>query len=376
MSDDTRIEAGARAEAQARAIEAPSPMEMRDPGMRAELMRAIIWVSVVLAIVLLYVLAQPLLLIVGGLVFAAMLDGGARLLGRVLPIGRGWRVALVAVLALIFLVGVIFYAGLTLVSQFTALKTLVLAQVTRVEGWATQLGVMPPGGAGGGIGELGKQLMGSLGQLTSAVGTALGGVTSGAMIVVLGLFFAAEPRIYERGLAWLIPEDKRAAFFETSRDMASTLRRLMAGRLFGMAFEGVVVAITLSIVGVPFALLLGVITGLLAFLPNIGAIVSGALTILVGFSAGSTTGFLAIGVYVIVQILDGYIVVPIVARRAVDLAPALVLGMQLLLGALFGLLGLMFADPIVAMTKVALERRSGIDPKEDQKSKPTGTLRQ
>jgi predicted PurR-regulated permease PerM len=121
---------------------------------------------------------------------------------------------------------------------------------------------------------------------------------------------------------------------------------------------------------VPFALLLGLITGILAFLPNIGAIVSGVLTVLVGFSAGSTTGFLAIGVYVLVQIFDGYVVVPTVARRSVDLAPALVLGMQLLLGALFGLLGLMFADPIVAMTKVALERKSGIDPQQSAKDAP------
>lgn len=368
MSDATdAAQSDARAQAAAASIEAPSPMEMRDPGMRRELGRAIIWVSVILAVVLLYVLAQPLLLIVGGLVFASMLDGGARLLGKILPIPRGWRIALVAILALAFIAGVFFYAGYQIVGQFAALKSLVMAQVSRVEGWAQQLGVMPQDGGAGGIGEIGKQLMGSFGVLTSAVGTAIGGITSGAMIVVLGLFFAAEPRIYERGLAWLIPEDKRAGFFQTSRDMASTLRRLMAGRLVGMAAEGIFIWIALSIVGVPFALLLGIITGLLAFLPNIGAIISGALTILVGFSAGTTTGFLAVGVYVVVQIFDGYVVVPIVARRAVDLAPALVLGMQLLLGALFGLLGLMFADPIVAMAKVALERKSGIEPESVQK---------
>ncbi|WP_313790166.1 AI-2E family transporter [Sphingomonas oryzagri] len=346
-------------------MQAPAPVELRDPRTRFELVKAIIWVSVVLSVVLIYVLAQPLLLIVGGLVFASMLDGGARLLGRILPIPRGWRVALVAVLAFAFLIGVFFYAGLTLVSQFQALKELVMSQFQRIEGWASQYGVVPKGGPD--VGALGKQLMGSLGQLTSAVGVALGGISSVAMIVVLGLFFAAEPKIYERGLAWLIPADKREGFFETSADMAHTLRRLMAGRLIGMAAEGLFIWIALSIVGVPFALLLGLITGILAFLPNIGAIVSGVLTVLVGFSAGSTTGFLAIGVYVLVQIFDGYVVVPMVARRSVDLAPALVLGMQLLLGALFGLLGLMFADPIVAMAKVALERKSGLDPAEEAK---------
>src|SRR3546814_11850232 len=66
----------------------------------------------------------------------------------------------------------------------------------------------------------------------------------------------------------------------------------------------------------------------------------------------------AIGVYLIVQTVDGYIIVPMVARRSVDLAPALVLAAQLLFGALFGIVGLVLADPIVAMIKVALERRS------------------
>ena len=340
-------------------VETPGPVEMRDPQTRAELKRAIVWVSVVLAVVLTYVLAQPLLLIVGGMVFAAMLDGGSRLLGHVLPIPRGFRIAIVAVCGLAFLVGVVWYAGFELIGQFEALKALVANQLLRIQGWASTLGLMPKGGPAR---DIGRQLMGSLGQLTSAVGTALGAVSSLAMIMVLGLFIAAEPRIYERGLAWMLPLDQREAFYVTTADMAHTLRRLMAGRLLGMSVEGLFIWIALSIVGVPMAGLLGLITGTLAFLPNIGAIVSGAITILVGFSKGTDTGLLAIGVYVLVQIFDGYVVVPMVARRSVDLAPALVLSMQLLLGALFGILGLMFADPIVAMAKVALERRSRLDP--------------
>jgi predicted PurR-regulated permease PerM len=132
----------------------------------------------------------------------------------------------------------------------------------------------------------------------------------------------------------------------------------MAGRLVGMAAEGLFVGIALTLIGVPMAPLLGVLTGLLAFLPNIGGIVSGALIVLVGFSAGTNIGIYAIFVYVAVQTFDGYVVVPMVARRAVDLPPALVLGCQLLFGALFGILGLALADPIVAMVKVLLEEKS------------------
>ena len=340
--------------------EEPGPNELRDPLIREELKRATVWVAVVVAVVLAYVLAQPLLLIVGGMVFAAMLDGGARLLGRVLPIPRGWRIAITALLALLFLLGVFLLAGVQLAGQFGALKTTVIQQIGRLQAWLTVRGLLPPDAAS----SIGKELMGSVGRVTSAVGTALGALSSLVMIVVLGLFIAAEPRIYERGLGWLFPMDQREGVYETAADMARTLRRLMAGRLLGMAVEGVFVFIGLWLAGVPMALLLGVITGLLAFLPNIGAIVSGGLTVLVGFSAGSTTGFLAIGIYLAVQTIDGYVVVPYVARRSVDLPPALILGMQLLLGSLFGILGLAFADPIVAMTKVALERKSEVQAEE------------
>jgi predicted PurR-regulated permease PerM len=132
----------------------------------------------------------------------------------------------------------------------------------------------------------------------------------------------------------------------------------MAGRLLGMAVEGIGTWLLLWIGGVPMAALLGLLTGLLAFIPNIGAIVSGVLIILAGFSVGTDAGIWAIGVYVVVQVVDGYVIVPYVARKTVDLAPALVLGAQLLFGALFGLMGLALADPIVAMIKTALEQRS------------------
>ncbi|KAK0348928.1 hypothetical protein LTR94_035197, partial [Friedmanniomyces endolithicus] len=113
----------------------------------------------------------------------------------------------------------------------------------------------------------------------------------------------------------MIPLDQRAEFALTVRRMADTLRRLLAGRLLGMALEGVLTAIALWIAGVPMALILGILTGLLAFIPNIGAFISGALMVAVGFSAGVHTGVIAIVVYVVVQTFDGYVVIPMVAKR-------------------------------------------------------------
>ncbi len=344
-------------------VEQRGPTEVRDPLVRQELKRASVWFGLGLLILAVIFLAQPLLLIVGGIVFAATLDGGTRLLGRIIPISRGWRLLIVTLVALAFIAGTIWLAGVQLSYQAAVLRLTITDQINQLLALGRSFGfgfetVEPQ--------QLFQQAMNSIGRLTSAVSSALGALTSLVMIIVIGLFIAVEPRIYERGIAWMLPLESRERFYRTSDRMGFTLRRLMAGRLLGMAVEGVGTWILLMAGGVPMAALLGLLTGLLAFLPNIGAIISGALIILVGFSAGFETGLWAIAVYSIVQIVDGYLIVPYVARRTVDLAPALVLGAQLLFGALFGILGLALADPIVAMAKAALEQKSEDDEDEEE----------
>jgi predicted PurR-regulated permease PerM len=338
--------------------EQAGPIELRDPVIRHELKRAMVWAGVVLAIMGVIVLAEPLMLILAGIVLASMLDGGARLLGRVLPIARGWRLAIVTVAAIGFVVWTFYYAGTELVAQTERLKETITLQIDRVFAWAHNMGLIQ---GNVGVEQLGGQLMGGLGRLGTAVSTALGAITSAVMILVIGIFIAVEPRLYQRGVAWMLPVDSRERFYRTAERMGYTLRRLMAGRLVGMAVEGVGTWVLLAIGGVPMAALLGILTGLLAFLPNIGAIVSGVLIVLAGFSVDVNHGLWALGVYFIVQTVDGYLIVPYVARKTVDLAPALVLGAQLLAGALFGLMGLILADPMVAMLKSALEQKSDDD---------------
>ena len=113
------------------------------------------------------------------------------------------------------------------------------------------------------------------------------------------------------------------------------------------------------------AALLSILTGFLAFIPKIGAFISGILMVLVGFSGGYEMGVYTILVYFLVQTFDGYVVIPLIARKTVDLAPALVLAMQLIMGILFGVAGLFLADPLLAMVKVALERQSEQNAKGD-----------
>ena len=355
-------------------VERPGPADIYSRSVRDEARKAAVWLGMALLIVGVIVLSQPLLLIIGGMVFGVILDGGTRLLGRVLPIARGLRLAIVAIAGFAFVGWVFYFAGTTLAGQAEELRIVVTEQGQRLLGFLVDLGLMPPDGTG--LQSFGQQLLGGVGRLTTAVSTAVGVVTSIIMIMVIGIFIAIEPRLYDRGVAWMLPVENRSRFYEISDKVGFTLRRLLAGRIVGMAFEGVFTFVMLALGGVPMAALLGLLTGLLAFIPNVGAIIAGILMVAVGFSAGTGEGLWAIFVYFFVQNVDGYLVVPYIARRTVDLAPAVVLAAQLLFGALFGILGLLLADPILASFKVTLEKLSeGRSPESALEARPAATPR-
>ena len=331
------------------------PTDISDPLLRHEAKRAFVWIGIAALFALTAFMAQPILVIFGGMVFGAMIDGGARQLGRVLPIGRAWRVGIVLLLTALLLLWTVQFAGSQIAAQAAELPATIEAQAVRVLHWLDLRGLRIDANS---VQELVRQALGGIAQLTSAVGGLIGALTTLFLIIVLGIYFAAEPRLYQRGLDWMLPVDQRTYFQVTAHLMGKSLRRLLAGRLLGMGIEGVATWILLEIYGVPMAALLGLLTGLLAFLPNIGAPISGALMVLVGFSGGVDMGIYCIIVYIVVQVVDGNIIVPMVAKKTVDLAPALVLGAQLIMGAMFGILGLALADPLVAMLKIWLEREA------------------
>src|SRR3954447_10520624 len=138
-------------------IERPGPAEFRDPHIRREMQKAAVWFGMALAIAGAIFLAQPLLLIVGGAIFAVFLDGGIRLLGRWLPIPRGWRLLVVLLLGFGFLGWVFWFAGTTIAAQFEALREVVTAQFNRLMAFASSLGLVPKGESA----DLGTQILGS-----------------------------------------------------------------------------------------------------------------------------------------------------------------------------------------------------------------------
>lgn len=333
----------------------PGPTDIHDDDVRYEAKKAFVWLGMAALFALAVFLAQPLLVIFGGVVFAAMIDGGQRLLGRVMPIRRGARIAVVLLAAVCFVIWLVLFAGSQIAAQAAEMPTIIQAQFQRLLGFAHAHGVKVDQSS---FEQVAQQLLGGVGPVTRALGGIVGGFTTAFLIAILAIYFALEPDIYRRGFAWMLPNTSRQHFHGTAHRMGKALRMLLFGRIIGMVVEGVATGLLLGVYGVPMAALLGLLTGLLAFLPNIGAPISGALMVMVGFSGGTDMGIYCIIVYLVVQTVDGNIIVPMIARKTVDLAPALVLGAQLIFGVMFGVLGLILADPIVAMLKIALERQA------------------
>ena len=112
-----------------------SPTQIANPRLRYEAKKALVWALVIGFVALTVLLAQSLLVIFGAMVFACMIDGGARLLGRALKIGRGWRVAIVLLLTVAFFVWLSMFAGSQISRQAAQFPELVGRQLGLFFGW-------------------------------------------------------------------------------------------------------------------------------------------------------------------------------------------------------------------------------------------------
>ncbi|MES2783058.1 MAG: AI-2E family transporter, partial [Pseudomonadota bacterium] len=172
------------------------PTELYDPLIRSEIKRATVWIGMATLVVAFIWLAQPILLIIGGIVLAAMFDGGARLLGRVLPIPRSIRLTIVVLAVFGFMYWTFVFTGSELAAQAASLQAIVETQIdtigNRIEAAGFNISAEDVKG-------LGSQILNSVGRVTAAVSSVLGTLTNLAMMLVLGIFIAAEPRLYERG---------------------------------------------------------------------------------------------------------------------------------------------------------------------------------
>lgn len=190
---------------------------------------------------------------------------------------------------------------------------------------------------------------------TDAVSSSLTLLTSLLIILILGIFFAVEPDIYVRNAVRLAPLPKRPRFREILSEVASKPRKWLLSRLISMVIVGILTTIGLMLLGTPLALALGIIAGVLSFIPTFGPIISVIPAVLLGLLNSPTQALYIIVLYIVVQQIDNYLITPFVERVTISMPPGVVVVTQLLLTVLVGFLGLVLAAPL-AETLIVLVR--------------------
>lgn len=181
-------------------------------------------------------------------------------------------------------------------------------------------------------------------------------VVSGILLITfLTIFIAADPDTYHRGMMHLFPHRMRPKAGQVLSATAAVLRRWLITQLIGMVTIGVVTTIVLLILDVRAAFALGVIAGLLEFVPTIGPIISAVPAIAMGFLDSPQKALWVLIAYVVIQQLESNVLIPILMKEGVDLPPAVTLVAQALMALIFGFLGLLVAVPLVAAIMVPVK---------------------
>jgi predicted PurR-regulated permease PerM len=270
-------------------------------------------------------------------------------------LSHGLSLTLVVVALLLLTVGLTWLLAARLITQFGQFSQQLPQSLDHVHDWLVQFSW------GNLVWEQGLQALDKAsrqGQVAHALNVVFGGVNfimTAILILFVGIFTAAEPEVYRSGILLLVPPQHRPRMEEALGAVNFNLRRWLVGQVFLMVAIGITTVIGLWILGIPMALLLGLVAGLLELIPYLGPWVSAIPALFVAMLVSPWHVVLVLLLYLGVHILEGYILAPLVQRHTILLPPALALIIQVLLGELMGVVGLFVAAPLT-VTAVVLAK--------------------
>jgi predicted PurR-regulated permease PerM len=194
---------------------------------------------------------------------------------------------------------------------------------------------------------------GNIGRTVMSVGSA---IADTIVVIFGGIFLAAQPNFYRVGLIKLVPQRRRSLVAEAMLDSERALRLWLKGQLIAMVIVGVLTGTGLWLLGVPSALVLGLLAGLLEFIPFAGPIIAAIPAVLIALAAGPDLALGVVLLYTGVQQLEGAVLQPLVQQYAVDLPGVVLLFALIAFGTLFGVIGVILAAPLAVVTYVLVKR--------------------
>jgi predicted PurR-regulated permease PerM len=311
----------------------------------------VVTITAIAALLLpLFILGLDILLAAfAGVLFAVMLRALTDLVKRVTPLPDIWAYATV----LVALVAIIGGGGWLLAPQIATQADQLTAQLPgvarEIEQFLQQyrwgqwiLEQAQDNDMGGGASQHIGGFFGVLSELSTYILTAL----------FVGLFAAANPRFYTESIVYIFPLRHRSRIRALLNDIGFALRWWIIGQAAAMVLIGVSTMILLWAFGIPLAIVVGLIVGLLGFIPYLGPILGAIPVAIIAATEGTTQLLYVLLAYMGVQLLEGYVATPLIQQRMVHLPPAFTIVAQVLLGAVMGLIGFILATPLAAVVLV------------------------
>jgi predicted PurR-regulated permease PerM len=332
------------------------PVPTEPPRSRSPFSTAGLVALVVIVLLIMWFAGSLVLIVFAGVLFAVFLRLGTSLVSRLTRLGDGWSL----LAFIVVLIGSMTLAGWLIVPRLAEQARELTEAVPRAADELTDLlsetawgGWLldyvqtndPVANDGGKVAEHAR---------TAAIGL-FDAVVAFGIIMFVGLYLAAAPISYARGLLRLVPLARRRRVGEVLFAAGYQLRWWLGGQLVAMAFVGIVIGVGLAFIGVPLALALGVLAGLLEFIPTIGpplAILPAALLALVDEPQKALYVLILWGV---VQIIEPYFLTPLIQQRAVHLQPVVTILAQVFFAWAAGPIGLLVAVPLIVVIKIAVQ---------------------
>jgi predicted PurR-regulated permease PerM len=303
---------------------------------------------------LLMKLSGFLLMVFAALVLAAILDSMTRTASRVTRMKRGLALTLSVVVLLAVFGGAFTLFGTQLSDEFDTIRKSIPPAIKQIQD------LLDRAGLGDSARAMVDQGSGDLSNLLSQAGgyaLTLGNSLANFVLVFVGaIFIASDPAVYRRGLLLLMPrraEDTAAAALD---DASRGLRGWMVGQAVSSLVVAALTWAGLALLGVPASGGLGLIAGLLDVIPMIGPIIAGLPAVLLAFTVSPATALWTIGLFLLVQQLQGNFLQPMIQKQAVDVPPAVLLFAVVAAGLLFGFLGVLLAAPLTVVVYVMVQR--------------------
>lgn len=313
-----------------------------------------------------WTIKDALLVAFAGVIFAIVINGLSRILRRIIPVSRNWSIVSVGVIILLLAASFVYVFGSQIAEEFRGLTERLPEKIAELQESIREwpMGEELLDGESNDQEEngaendeenngLSNELSNQAGGIALQVGVTIVDVLATlGLIVFIGIYFVIDPDLYKNGVALLCTQKRHDRIIEAMETSGNALWHWLSGQFFAMVFVGVVVTIGLMIIGVPLALVLGIIAGITEFVPIIGPWIGAVPGIILALSEGTDTALYTAGLYLIVQQIESNILTPLIQRHMVYIPPAIAILSVVAFGLIFGIAGIILAAPLAVIAMV------------------------